>query len=175
MGRGQPTSRNGGATPASSLIIFLEQRVAELETQRDEAEQFASNMENWITRAEAAEAKVAELEGTYARWKADWVDIDKTREAKVAELEDIIICLETDMPMAVRLLNQRTSINRLTDKNSVLEATIERVSPLPDKWRNSTDVIQASGFGMAGLVQYTITPRDCADELEAALKESGDE
>ena len=62
MGRGQPTSRNGGATPASSLIIFLEQRVAELETQRDEAEQFASNMENWITRAEAAEAKVAELE-----------------------------------------------------------------------------------------------------------------
>jgi len=103
------------------------------------------------------------------------VEALKAERAKVAELEDIIICLETDMPMAVRLLNQRTSINRLTDKNSVLEATIERVSPLPDKWRNSTDVIQASGFGMAGLVQYTITPRDCADELEAALKESGDE
>jgi len=87
MGRGQPTSRNGGATPASSLIIFLEQRVAELETQRDEAEQFASNMENWIARAEAAEAKVVELHETYARWKADWVDIDKTREAKITELE----------------------------------------------------------------------------------------
>ena len=110
------------------------------------------------------------------------VEALKAERAKVAELEDIIICLETDMPMAVRLLNQRTSINRLTDKNSVLEATIERVSPLPDKWRNSTDVIQASGFGalfidlnMSSLVQYTITPRDCADELEAALKESGDE
>ena len=66
-------------------------------------------------------------------------------------------------------------------KNIELEATIKRVSPLPDKWRNSTDVIQASGFGalfidlnMSSLVQYSITPRDCADELEAALKESAD-
>ena len=35
MGRGQPTSRNGGATPESSLIIFLEQRITELESQLD--------------------------------------------------------------------------------------------------------------------------------------------
>ena len=55
------------------------------------------------------------------------VEALKAERAKVAELEDIIICLETDMPMADRLLNQRTSINRLTDKNSVLEATIKRV------------------------------------------------
>ena len=101
MGRGQPTSRNGGATPASSLIIFLEQRVAELETQRDEAEQFASNMENWIARAEAAEAKVVELHETYARWKADWVDIDKTREAKVAELETTVEVLASNLADAI--------------------------------------------------------------------------
>ena len=48
-------------------------------------------------------------------------------EEKLAELEEIIICLETDMPMADRLLNQRVSINRLTDKNSALEATIKRI------------------------------------------------
>ena len=66
-------------------------------------------------------------------------------------------------------------ILQLEAKVAELQGTLERVSPLPDKWQNSTEVIQASGFGMAGLVQYTITPRDCADELEAALKESGDE
>jgi len=76
-------------------------------------------------------------------------------ETKVAELEASCTALH----------------NYISDKDiPELEATIERVSPLPDKWQNSTEVIQASGFGMAGLVQFTITPRDCADELEAALK-----
>ena len=52
MGRGQPTSRNGGATPASSLIIFLEQRVAELEAERDE----------WVKDNVKLEARITELE-----------------------------------------------------------------------------------------------------------------
>ena len=95
MGRGQPTSRNGGATPASSLIIFLEQRVAELETQRDEAEQFASNMENWIARAEAAEAKVAELE-TRLEWREDGHDGIYCRDETISLMTDRIKDLETE-------------------------------------------------------------------------------
>lgn len=74
----------------------LRAKITELEKQRDEAEQFASNMENWITRAEAAEAKVAELEAQAIDLKDEWADEAfecseaegnaKYYKAKVAEL-----------------------------------------------------------------------------------------
>ena len=34
-------------------------------------------------------------------------------EAQLADAQEIIVCLETDMPMAERLLNQRGTINKL--------------------------------------------------------------
>jgi len=96
MSRAQPTSRNGGATPASSLIIFLEQRVAELETQRDEADKGRTGMSErlcpkcntgnercsesdecfWCYEANkelnVLEAKVAELETESQRWQVSY-------------------------------------------------------------------------------------------------------
>ena len=60
---------------------------------------------------------------------------------------------------------------KLVGEKEALEATIMRVEGLPDKWRNSIEVIQVAGFGMSGLSQFTITPRDCADNLEQALGE----
>ena len=37
-------------------------------------------------------------------------------EAQLADAQEIIVCLETDMPMAERLLNQRGTINKLEAK-----------------------------------------------------------
>ena len=62
MGRGQPTSRNGGATPASSQIIFLEQRIAQLEDQITEIP----------TLCRGYEAKLAELETESQRWQVSY-------------------------------------------------------------------------------------------------------
>jgi len=63
MGRGQPTSRNGGATPESSIIIFLEQRVAELEKEinifrSDPQFQVCVSQEKYIMRLEATIKRV---------------------------------------------------------------------------------------------------------------------
>ena len=82
-----------GLLPEQAIdrIAELEDQITEIPTlcRRYEADcqEKQKFMDMWASRAGKAEAKVAELEGTYARWKADWVDIDKTREAKIAELE----------------------------------------------------------------------------------------
>jgi BMFP domain-containing protein YqiC len=72
-------------------------------------------------------------------------------EARVAELEEIIICLKTDMPMAGRLLNQRTSINRLIDKNSVLETKVAELeaqleSAIQDRHKSDCALAETEGF-----------------------------
>ena len=52
----------------------------------------------------------------------------KELEAQLAEAEEIIVCLETEMPMADRLLNQRSTINKL-------QAQVDALKPYLQHWQ----------------------------------------
>ena len=99
-----------GSGTATSNELLVNKRIAELEAQLAETNATIKTQHNLMVSAErrGVEKGRAELES-----QVDRVD---ELQAQLTESEEIIVCLQTDMPMAERLLNQRGTINKLEAK-----------------------------------------------------------
>jgi hypothetical protein len=99
----------------------------------------------WQERAWKAENEVTELTQTNVKLVAEWAKseaklaaVEEERNAfegsfnaatkQLAAANEEIVCLTTSMPLNERLLNQRTSLNKL-------QAKLAKVEPLPARWK----------------------------------------
>ena len=128
-------------------------------------------------RIKKLEAQLAELNSpvVLSEWQEQQVRIAEL-EAQLAESEEIIVCLQTDMPMAERLLNQRGTINKLEQLLFEYEAQLAdaeeacRIWEKADKdaytsWRNRAEKAESQ---LAEVVLVT-----CAKHSPRTINEIG--
>jgi len=141
---------------------FLDELVGNLKAEREHTQK----LEQRIAELEAENAVLKESktwwETTCVEWKKScekaWNNVDALRADNARLQKDIS---ESCNDMRYETLHG-------CERAEKAEAALERVRKLPEKWRKDVVIIPSvNGFSF---VQPRIKAKDCADELEAALK-----
>ena len=116
--------------------LFSVKRVAELEAWK--TEHIAAYL-----RLEAQLAEYKNKPATGLQW-IETVDKHNALKKQLEESQEVIVCLETEMPMSDRLLNQRSTINKLTEQLAAVRKLCE-CRHFGDKLVNASKILAVIG------------------------------